>query len=135
MKEIHKAKMTANMAMVTDGKGYPTTSTIITTTELNMLNNIRTNVQTQLDNLDDKSMLPDYTAKISVSTNTYTAPSNGYLVVNGGYEHHLNITVNDVQYHTGSAGSRGYESATVPLAKSDVVTVGSYSSMYFVPCK
>lgn len=135
MKEIHKANMTASMVMVTDGNGYPTSSTIITTTELNMLNNIRTNIQTQIDNLDDKSMVPDYTAKISMSTNPYTAPSNGYLVVNGGYENCLSINVNGVTYHTGSAGSHGYESATVPLAKSDVVTVGSYSSMYFVPCK
>lgn len=50
MKEIHKPKLTANMALVSDSAGNVSTSTNITTMELSMLNGIRGNVQTQLDN-------------------------------------------------------------------------------------
>ena len=49
MKELHKAKMTANMVMVTDANGQPSASDKITKTELNMLNNVRSNIQTQID--------------------------------------------------------------------------------------
>ena len=49
MKEVHKPSKLLNMVVVTDGNGDITTSNKITTTELNMLNNVRTNIQTQLD--------------------------------------------------------------------------------------
>lgn len=51
MKEIHKPKLTANMALVSDSAGNVSTSTNITTMELSMLNGIRGNVQTQLDTI------------------------------------------------------------------------------------
>ena len=43
-----------NFVMITDSNGDASSSSIITTTELNMLNNIRTNIQSQLDALSDR---------------------------------------------------------------------------------
>lgn len=90
---------------------------------------------TQLqDRIKSISMVPDYSKAIGV-TSPYTAPSNGYLVVNGGYEQNLNVVVNGmVTYHTHSAGSYGYENATIPLAKSDSASFNCLTA-YFVPCK
>ena len=43
-----------NFVMITDSNGDASSSSIITTTELNMLNNIRTNIQAQLDALSER---------------------------------------------------------------------------------
>lgn len=131
---ITGSNLTANRALISNSSGKVAVSAV-TSTELGYLDGVTSKIQTQINNITTKSMVPNYSAKISVSTSSYTAPSNGYLIVNGGYEQNLSINVNGVVYHIGSAGSHGYESATVPLAKSDVAKVGSYSSMYFVPSK
>lgn len=137
MKEIHKAKMTANMVMVTDGNGYPTTSTIITTTELNMLNNIRTNIQTQIDNVsqsvNQKSMVPNCSAAIT-PTNPYTAPSNGYAISSGGHDTGLSHTVNDVYISGNASGGSGSVWIMTPLAKGDVIAFGGGGHI-FIPTK
>lgn len=73
MKEVHKPALTANMAMVTDAKGNPIASDKITTTELNMLNNIRTNIQTQLDSKIE-------TSSIKKAASGYVKLSNGLIV-------------------------------------------------------
>lgn len=52
MKELHKAAMTANMAMLTDGNGHPSASDKITKLELNMLNGVTKNIQTQINTLN-----------------------------------------------------------------------------------
>lgn len=133
MKEIHKAKRTANMVIVTDGNGYPTTSTIITTTELNMLNNIRTNIQTQIDNVSATSMVPNCSAAIT-PTNPYTAPSNGYAISSGGHDTALSHTVNDVHISGNVSGGSGSVWIMTPLAKGDVIEFGGGGHI-FIPTK
>ena len=84
MKEIHKPRMTANMAMVTDANGFPSASTTITKTELGMLNNIRTNIQTQIDAKPDKTNVPGYpdlTAEVKITAYPFTMPADGWLIV------------------------------------------------------
>lgn len=138
MKEIHKPRMTANMAMVTDSNGIPSASTNITKTELGMLNNIRTNVQTQIDNLNTnltaKSMVPDYSKRVGVSSE-FTATSNGYftLYVSGSWSG-LSISINDV-WIIGEGGQEdNVHGLTLPVAAGDKITFSSGSG-HFIPCK
>ena len=113
MKEIHKPALTANMAMVTDAKGNPIASDKITTTELNMLNNIRTNVQTQLD------------AKIE--TSSIKKAQNGYVKFSNGVIIQWGLTSGDI----GSA-----KTVTLPVAFSStnysvITTTNSTGGEYY----
>ena len=92
MKEVHKPALTANMVMVTDANGNPIASDKINNNELNMLNNIRTNVQTQIDNINSvlaKKGYVDYSSGIDAIGNiigdylgvpqTFTAPYDCFI--------------------------------------------------------
>lgn len=101
MKELHKIRMASNMVMLTDANGLPSASDKITKTELNMLNNVRANIQTQIDTINNnitaawvKSLIdnrrPDYANMVDISTcitlngtggSAYTTPSAGWLQI------------------------------------------------------
>lgn len=143
MKEIHKPRMSASMAMVTDANGNPSTSTNITTTELSMLNNIRTNIQTQIDNITSKSIGDlDYANAVSVATtaeyatSTYTAPSSGVFVVNNTIGTACRLKIGKLDVEGGDRESYGRASViAMPLVKGDVVTYECPGKVFFVPSK
>lgn len=141
MKEIHKPRMSASMAMVTDANGNPSTSTNITTTELSMLNNIRTNVQTQIDNITSNVIGDlDYANAVSAATTnrnetkTYTAPSNGIFIINNTEQDQAGrLKIGKVDVNIGANSSYGRPSAFfLPLKKGDVVTYTLTTAPQFV---
>lgn len=72
-----------SMVLVTDANGNIVGSTYVNTTELNMLNNIRSNVQTQIDDITAGICIPDYSSETDISPNTtHTFAANGLLVCN-----------------------------------------------------
>ena len=92
MKEIHKPRMSASMAMVTDANGNPSTSTTITNSELNALNGWVNDgkgyIYPRLTSLESttplKANYPNWSSKTLILTSagsTYTAPSDGYLAI------------------------------------------------------
>lgn len=84
MKELHKAKMTANMVMVTDANGQPSASDKITKTELNMLNNVRSNIQTQIDAKAEKiDKYVDYSAAPYLISSSHYNEDTGLWISSG----------------------------------------------------
>lgn len=92
MKEIHKPRMSASMAMVTDANGNPSTSTTITNSELNALNGWVNDgkgyIYPRLTSLESttplKANYPKWGSKTLILTSagsTYTAPSDGYIAI------------------------------------------------------
>ena len=90
--------------------------------------------------------MPDYSSTISGVRNNYRAPRDGYFVFSMIYGNGTkNITINGVvlaNVITSSTDSygNGYGSGGlfVPLAKNDVINIGSnavLSYSYFIPCK
>lgn len=134
MKELHKAKMSANMVMLTDANGQPSASDKITKTELNMLNNVRSNIQSQLDN---RIGLPDYTKALSVTftdyivdgaivSKQYTAEADGFMygelaLANTTYAYALYVGVNNQRVFRLQETSCG--TCFLPVSKGDVVTI------------
>lgn len=93
MKEIHRlAKLNAsghaaNAVLITDSGGFVVTSGTVNVNELNMLNNARSNLQTQIDKCTAGNYsMPEYTTLTEIAVSTfytgYTAPSNGILYLN-----------------------------------------------------
>lgn len=81
MKEIHKPSMSASMVVITNANGDVTTSKMINVNELNMLNSIRTNVQTQIDNTnnlvqENTTNLANVTTSVGQNTVNITALQN-----------------------------------------------------------
>ena len=91
MKEVHKPALTANMVMVTDANGNPIASDKINNTELNMLNNIRTNVQTQIDNANAE--ITNVKTQLE-ETNTNLTTKKGYVDYSDGWN--SSITYDEV---------------------------------------
>lgn len=126
MKEVHKPALTANMVMVTDANGNPIASDKITNTELNMLNNIRTNVQTQIDNINSvlaKKGYVDYSSGIDAIGNidgdflelpqTFTAPYDCFISAEIFWPNILSdakvyVNENEVEKLSGSGQTMGY---------------------------
>ena len=84
---------------------------------------------------------PDYTSTISGVGNNYRAPRDGYFVFSMTYgDGTKDITINGVVFSNVIPSSGGYGSGGlfVPLAKNDVINIGSnavLSYSYFIPCK
>ena len=146
MKEIYKAKMTANMVMVTDGNGYPAPSTFITTTELNTLNNydgkgyifsrlgaLETNSVTK----DDSWGMPDYSAGVSMSKGDNVVPVDaiGYAYKGHYDQSSLKVQVNGQDVfliHAGSSSVSGGGTFIIPSGA--VVTIsGSCDGATYYP--
>lgn len=129
MKELHKAKTTANMAMVTDANGQPTASDKITKTELNMLNNVRSNIQTQIDSkvsTDSTWGMPDYANRVSMSLGETIVPVNAVGYVGKTYtdEGTLTVTVDGVEvYSNGSGSSSNYASSQFLIPAGSTVKI------------
>lgn len=137
MKEIHKPRMSASMAMVTDANGNPSTSTNITTTELSMLNNIRTNVQTQIDNITSNVIGDlDYGNALSIGTSSsaksYTAPANGMIIIQNNQDTIGKLSIGKVSLSIGDTGYTRPMFACLQLKKGDVVSYQATKAAYFV---
>lgn len=146
MKELHKAKMTANMAMLTDGNGHPSASDKITKTELNMLNNVRSNIQTQIDNLEKTfqglTLIPDWSNAVELDPTTqlpYTAPSNGYFyIITEGDRRYFKGSINGILVKTGGdfTGQHEFDSSMYPVAAGDILSTDEcHCILYFIPSK
>lgn len=142
MKELHKAKMTANMAVVTDDNGQPTASDKITKTELNMLNNVRSNIQTQIDDKVSKNStwgMPDYANRVSMGAGNTTVPVNavGYVKKLWADEGTLTVKVDGVEvFSCGSGSSSNYTSGQFLIPAGSVVNIsGQISAAYYAPLK
>ena len=127
----------ANMVLVTDSSGNISVSSTISTTELNALNGFITGggtVQTQLDNVSAKSMVPDYSKATTISSG-YTAKKHGYVYAyNDGYETTASITINGTFTASMSSADNVNSHAFLPVANGDVITF-SAATCKFIPAK
>lgn len=89
MKEIHvdrkqNARLTyVNAVMITDDAGYITASSKVTENELNMLNNARSNIQSQIDTLNNGVVKKADAPYIVEYSNEYLI--GGYVLWSDGY--------------------------------------------------
>ena len=140
MKEIHKPRMTANMAMVTDANGIPSASSLISASELNTLNNYdgKGYIFPRLSALETKSFCPDWSKKIGIS-NPYTATSSGWVVLWTSLNDINRLYINDIEVcHTEGAPGHWGDSTSIQIMVSpgDVMRSSSdFAIGYFVPFK
>lgn len=80
MKEIHKPALSPGMAMVTDSNGYPTTSSTITSTELNALNGWINDgngyIYKRITTLETHVWMPDYAAPTTVTSDSVVSEAS-----------------------------------------------------------
>ena len=101
------------------------------------INNFFNNKKAQIANWG----MPDYSSTISGVGNNYRAPRDGYFVFSMTYgDGTKDITINGVAFGNVIPSSGGYGSGGlfVPLAKNDVINIGSNAVLnysYFIPCK
>lgn len=80
-------------------------------------------------------MVPDYSNAVADINAPFTAPSNGYIMVRGGSDGTVKVTISGIEMISQpTASSRDF--LCIPISKSDVATeiVGS-TYRYFVPSK
>lgn len=148
MKEIHKAKMTASMVMVTDGNGYPTSSSMISVTELNALNGWTNDgkgyIYPRLTSLEANSVktnsswgLPDYSAGVSMSTGDNVVPVDavGYAYKGHYDQSSLRVTVDGQTVFRIIAGSSSVSSGgSFIIPKGSTVNIeGSCNGATYYP--
>lgn len=159
MKELHvKSKQdaisgTVNAVMITDANGKPTVSNVITvaelnklngltttTTELNSLDGVKSNVQKQIDDIVAGSFMPDYSSPTPLLTGSTTVPINaiGYARSVHDSSNYLSVKVDGcevvyVQPGTSSSTSMGAQ-FFIP-AGSTVTIEGELNTGYYVPLK
>lgn len=154
MKEIHRVSKlnanghAANAVLVTDSGGFIVTSGTVNVTELNMLNNARSNLQGQIDKCTAGNYsVPNYSAMqdMSVDDLQWTAPSNGIFSIvfeastsaadRSFYVKYLNLTsMPDIANWRDYSTTRMIDTYFIPVKKGDVIGYGAIQ-LSIVKCK
>lgn len=143
MKEFHRlAKLnatghSANAVLITDSGGFVVTSGTVNVNELNMLNNARSNLQTQIDKCTAGNYsVPDYSSFQNIAASSiysgYTAPSNGliwlYIKLSDSYTYEIHIDSQLVYGQSARSYGGHYDNPRFLIKKGSILKCTASSS-------